>query len=164
MFKRLSAKKIAELDVGDRFARTAFLTYFLTFFLFPLVVVLFENTDFASSDGAGAFFVIIWLMGLKLAVSMFIPAMLVGAVVFFILHKAISVWTGVWFGAIISSAVAAYFSVLIAYHLNIDFFPPGLSWNAEYGSYSFSNYIGGLAAFISVMVAAITWIGVKHVK
>lgn len=162
MFKRLSAKKIRELDTGDRFARTAIWVYVLSFIFFPIYAAVSGNKEDASLEGAGLFLVLFWLFGLKLAATMFIPAMICGALVFFGLYKVTTIFVGPWIGAIIASTVAAYLSVLVSYHLDFDFAPMGLNWDTALGSYSFSNGLGVFAASLSVPIAAITWLGVMH--
>lgn len=151
-----------QLDVGDRFAHTAQWTFGLTYLLFPVLTLLGPREPDAAMEGLGFGIVLMWVFGLKLAVTMFIPAMVCGIVVFYALYKVASKLIGPWIGAIIASSGAAYLSVLVSYHLDFNFFPMGLDWDMAPGSYSFSNAVGILAASVAVPVAAIMWIGVMH--
>lgn len=162
MLKRPSSNRIRQLDVGDRFARTAIWTFGLTYLLFPVLTLLGFHEPDGPTEGVGFGIVLIWVFGLKLAVTMFIPAMVCGIVVFYTLYKVVSNVIGPWIGAIIASSVAAYLSVLVSYHLDFNFFPMGLDWDVALGSYSFSNAIGIFAASVAVPVAAVMWIGVMH--
>ncbi|PHQ99293.1 MAG: hypothetical protein COB39_04635 [Marinosulfonomonas sp.] len=162
MFKRPSANQIRERDVGDRFARTAIWTFGLTYLLFPVLGLFGRHQPDGAMDGIGFGFILIWVLTLNLAATMFIPAMVCGILVFFALYKVTSNLIGPWLGAIIASSLAAYLSVLVSYHLDFNFFPMGLDWDVARGSYSVSNAIGIFAASVAVPVAAVMWIGVMH--
>jgi len=162
MLKRPSANQLKELETGDRFARTALWTYGLSYLLFPVLSVLGGGKADGSTDAIGFAIVFAWVFGLKLATTMFIPAMVCGILVFSTLYKVTSNLIGPWIGAIIAAPVAAYLSVLVSYHLDFNFFPMGLDWDVTRGSYSVSNAIGIIAASVAVPIAAVMWIGVMH--
>ncbi len=159
MFRKRSKEQIRNIDDGERFARTALLTFALVYFAFPIFQMANPNTDNGSAGNLGGLIFLIWFFGLGLAAKMFFFGMIAGALGFFPIYRLLTYRLGVKIAATIAASAAAYFAVLVSYHVSIGFSPFGLSWKSEYGAYEFSRSLGIFAAIVAMPIARIMWIG-----
>ena len=159
MFRKRSKARIRDIEDGERFARTAMLTFLLVYIAFPIFQFSNQGVDTDPSGNFGSFIFLIWFFGLPLAAKMFFIGMIAGALAFFPVYRFLSSNLGMKFAAIIAASGAAYFAVLVSYHIKVGFSPFGISWKSEYGAYDFSRSLGIFAAVISGPIAGVMWIG-----
>ena len=159
MFRKRTREQIRNIEDGERFAKTAVLTFLLVYLTFPIFLLAGGDKDAESSGNLGGLIFLIWFLGLGLAIKMFFFGMIAGALSFFPIYQLLTYRLGIKFAATIAAPVAAYFAVLVSYHISITFSPFDISWRSEYGAYAFSQSLGTFAAIIALPITRIMWRG-----
>lgn len=141
---------------GDPFRLVFVLTFVLTFLAFPFVLAVQVGEPLGAY--AGTLFFLSWLIGaFAFAVPLLFKSLVIAPLIFVSL-----VWTGRFvlpdlLTFILACTACAFASCFVAMRLNIDLFPPGLSW--EPGRDQYGVPLGITAAVIAAFVAVPIWFG-----
>ena len=138
-----------ERNLGDRFGFVFVLSLLLSFVLFPF----FISPPDALQEGGGGFVLLSWFFGLGLMFKMFLPAVFFGALSMYTFHSVLDRVLPTWVAFVIACSIAAFLSVVAAYHLDFSMQAPYLDLDNSPGAASFSFALGGFAAFIAFVVA-----------
>ena len=138
---------------GEAFGLTFGLVFATTLFVFPLVLLMGGTQSDTFPSGSYRFSV--WFGLIFFAVPILLKSALVAPITFAIIMFALRKFLPIGCAFVISAAGSAFASSYCGIMIDIDLFPPGLTWREML--HSFAVALGATAASITILVATPVW-------